>query len=79
MNLYKRGVDSSYRSIILSEAISCFSNGFRLRIRDKFWFERAAIPPVALLAGHFLSLASFSASRSTISRVISSFSKCVLP
>ena len=28
---------------------------------------------------HFLSLASLSASRSTISRVISSFSKCVLP
>src|SRR5258708_19248911 len=75
----KRAVDGSYRRIILPKAVPCFSYSFRLRICDQFRFKRAAIPPVALLTRHFLSLASFSASRSTISRVINSFSKCVLP
>src|SRR6266404_73257 len=72
-------MDCANRSVILPEAVSCFGRGFRLGVRDQFRFERAAIPPVALLTLHFLSLANFSASRSTSSRVISSFSKCVLP
>ena len=71
----QRAMDSADRCVILAEAISCFSRGFSLGIRNKFRLKRAAISPVTLAARHYLSLASFSASRSTISRVISPFSK----
>src|ERR1700687_523905 len=75
----QRILDRADRGVVLPKAVSCFGNGFRLSVCDQFGFERTAVPPVALVTRHFLSLASFSASRSTISRVISSFSKCVLP
>jgi hypothetical protein len=47
----------------------------RQRIGDQFRFERAAVSPFTLITCHFSPLASFSDSRSTISRVINSFSK----
>src|SRR5260370_32351678 len=64
----QRTMDCADGGVILPEAVSCFGDGFRLRVSDQFRFERAAIPPVALLTRHFSSFASFSASRSTISR-----------
>src|SRR5229473_8638624 len=62
-------MDCTYRSIILPETISGFRSGLLSGISDQFRFERTAISPFALLTRHFFSLASFSASRSTISRV----------
>src|SRR6187401_3036808 len=61
----QRAMDSTDRCVILAEAISCFSRGFSLRIGNKFRLQRTAIPPITLAAGHYFSLASFSASRST--------------
>src|SRR5262245_26919398 len=71
----QRNLDHSHRCVVLPKAVSGFSCSLLLRIGNQFRFERPAIPPAALFFSHFSSLASFSASRATISRVINSFSK----
>lgn len=68
-------LDRANSGVVLAKAVASFSRSFCLRIGDQFRFKRAAISPLALFTRHFLSLASFSASRATISRVIKSFSK----
>src|SRR6266536_4448637 len=68
------GLNCIDRSIILPEPISGFRGSFLLRVSNEFRFESTAVTPLPLLTRHLLSLANLSASRSTISRVISSFS-----
>jgi hypothetical protein len=75
----QRSVNCTYSGIVLPEAISGFRSSLLPGIGNQLRFERTAISPFALITCHLFSLANFSASRSTISRVISSFSKWVFP